>query len=70
MVAFALFFGIGIFVMGQNLPKFLIGFVGLFVVVVIAMILGKQSTMATTACGVELGHHVRMIIANTIGTPQ
>ena len=33
MVAFALFFGIGIFVMGQNLPKFLIGFVGLFVVV-------------------------------------
>ena len=40
MVAFALFFGIGIFVMGQNLPKFLIGFVGLFIVVVVAMILG------------------------------
>ena len=53
MVAFALFFGIGIFVMGQNLPKFLIGFVGLFVVVVIAMILGKQSTMAYYGIGVE-----------------
>ena len=38
MVAFALFFGIGIFVMGQNLPKFLIGFVGLFVVVVLSLI--------------------------------
>lgn len=55
MVAFALFFGIGIFVMGQNLPKFLIGFVGLFVVVVIAMILGKQSTMAYYGIGVEPG---------------
>ena len=71
MVAFALFFGIGIFVMGQNLPKFLIGFVGLFVVVVIAMILGKQSTMAYSGIGVEpWGIMFGMIIANTIGTPQ
>lgn len=71
MVAFALFFGIGIFVMGQNLPKFLIGFVGLFVVVVIAMILGKQSTMAYYGIGVEpWGIMFGMIIANTIGTPQ
>lgn len=38
--------------MGQNLPKFLIGFVGLFVVVVI-MILGQQSTMAYYGIGVE-----------------
>ena len=67
MVAFALFFGIGIFVMGQNLPKFLIGFVGLFVVVVIAMILGKQSTMAYYGIGVEpWGIMFGMIIA--IGT--
>ena len=71
MVAFAVFFGIGIFVMGQNVPKFLIGFVGLFVVVVIAMILGKQSTMAYYGVGVEpWGIIFGMIIANTIGTPQ
>lgn len=57
--------------MGQNLPKFLIGFVGLFVVVVIAMILGKQSTMAYYGIGVEpWGIMFGMIIANTIGTPQ
>ena len=66
MVAFALFFGIGIFVMGQNLPKFLIGFVGLFVVVVIAMILGKQSTMAYYGIGVEpWGIMFGMIIARS-----
>ena len=71
MVAFGLFFGIGIFIMGQNLPKFLIGFVGLFVVVVIAMILGQQSTMAYYGIGVEpWGIMFGMIIANTIGTPQ
>lgn len=71
MVAFGLFFGIGIFIMGQNLPKFLIGFVGLFVVVVVAMILGQQSTMAYYGIGVEpWGIMFGMIIANTIGTPQ
>ena len=67
MVAFGLFFGIGIFVMGQNLPKFLIGFVGLFVVVVIAMILGKQSTMAYYGIGVEpWGIMFGMIIASGV----
>lgn len=71
MVAFAIFFGIGIFVMGQNLPKFLIGFVGLFIIVVIAMILGKQARMAYYGIGVEpWGIIFGMIIANTIGTPQ
>ncbi len=71
MVAFAVFFGIGIFVMGQNLPKFLIGFVGLFVCVVIAMLLGKQSTMAYWGIGVEpWGIIFGLLIANTIGTPQ
>ena len=45
--------------------------VGLFVVVVIAMILGKQSTMAYYGIGVEpWGIMFGMIIANTIGTPQ
>ena len=42
---------------------------GLFVVVVIAMILGKQSTMAYYGIGVEpWGIMFGMIIANTIGT--
>lgn len=71
MVAFGLFFGIGIFVMGQNVPKFLIGFVGLFVCVIIAMLLGKQSTMSYWGIGVEpWGIIFGLLIANTIGTPQ
>lgn len=53
MVAFTLLFGISIFVMSQNLPKSLVDFVGLFIVVVIAMILGKQSIMAYYGIGAE-----------------
>lgn len=71
LVAFAVLFGIGAFFMGKDIPKFLIGFVGLFIVAVIAMIMGSQSTMKYYGLGVEpwaiiLG----ILIANTVGTPQ
>lgn len=71
LVAFAIFFGIGTFFMGRNVPKFLIGFVGLFILAVIAMLLGKQATMSHYGLGVEpWAIIVGIIVANTIGTPQ
>lgn len=71
LVAFAIFFGIGIYVMGRDLPKFLIGFVGVFIVAVIAMLLGNQSTMKYYGVGVEpWAIIIGMVIANTVGTPQ
>lgn len=71
MVAFGLFFGVGIFIMGKDLPKFLIGFVGLFVVSIVAMTLGNQATMRYYGVGVEpWAIIIGLIIANTIGTPQ
>lgn len=71
MVAFALFFGIGIFFMGQNVGKFLLGFVGVYIVSVLAMTMGNQTEMRYYGVGVEpwaiiLG----MLIANTVGTPN
>ncbi len=71
LVAFAVLFGIGAFFMGKDLPKFLIGFVGLFIVAVIAMILGSQSTMKYYGLGVEpWAIIIGILIANTVGTPQ
>lgn len=71
MVGFAIFFGIGAFFMGKNLPKFFIGFIGVFIVAVIAMLLGNQATMKYYGLGVEpWAIIVGMLIANTVGTPQ
>ncbi|MEG2005598.1 MAG: putative sulfate exporter family transporter, partial [Bilophila sp.] len=71
LVAFGVFFGVGVFIMGKNTPKFLIGFVGVFVVAVIAMLLGNQSSMKYYGIGVEpWAIIIGMLIANTVGTPQ
>ncbi len=70
-LAFVIFFGVGAAAMGWNLPKFFIGFIGLFIVAVIAMLLGNQSTMAYYGLGVEPWAIIAgMIVANTIGTPK
>ena len=70
-VAFLIFFGIGNFFMGNKLPEFAIGFAGLFVVAVIAMLMGNQKTMAYYGVGVEpWAIIVGMLVANTIGTPK
>lgn len=69
-VAFVVFFGIGAAVMGWNVPKFAVGFLGLFIVAVIAMLLGNQKTMAYYGVGVEPWAIIAgMIVANTVGTP-
>ena len=70
LVALGLVFSIGIAFMGQSVPKFLIGFVGVFVFTVFAMLMGNQTDMrywgvSTEAWAILLG----MLIANTIGTP-
>ena len=70
-VAFVIFFGIGAAAMGWNLSKFAIGFLGLFIAAVIAMIMGNQKTMAYYGIGVEpWAIIVGLVIANTIGTPK
>ncbi len=70
MVVFGVIFGIGVFFMGQNVPKFVIGFVGVFIVALVAMTLGNQALMRYYGLGVEPWAIVLgMIIANTVGTP-
>jgi uncharacterized membrane protein YadS len=70
-VFIALIFGAGIAMMGKSAPAFLQGFVIVFLVAVLAYILGgqaisKQYGFGAEAWGVLLG----MVIANTVGTPK
>ena len=65
------FFGIGIKLMGRSAAEFAKGFVIVFLVAVLAYMLGgqaisKQYGIGAEAWGVLLG----MIIANTLGTPK
>jgi len=65
------FFGIGIKLMGRSMREFGFGFVIVFLVAVLAYLLGgqaisKQYGFGAEAWGVLLG----MIIANSIGTPK
>lgn len=67
----AAFFGVGIALMGKNVPEFVMGFVGVFLVSMLAYMLGgqaisKQYGFGAEAWGVVLG----MLIANTVGTPR
>ncbi len=67
----ALIFGVGISMMGKSMPAFMQGFVIVFLVAVLAYILGgqaisKQYGFGAEAWGVLLG----MVIANTVGTPK
>ena len=67
----AVIFGVGIAMMGKSMPAFMQGFVIVFLVAVLAYMLGgqaisKQYGFGAEAWGVVLG----MLIANTIGTPK
>jgi uncharacterized membrane protein YadS len=71
MVGGIIFFGIGICFMGQNVVKFAIGFVGLFMAAVLAFMMGSQATMHTYGIGSEAwAIIIGMLIANTVGTPN
>lgn len=70
-LAMAICFGVGIVFMGQNFMQFFVGFIGVFIFTVLAMLMGAQTTMkywgvSTEAWAIFLG----MLIANTVGTPK
>jgi uncharacterized membrane protein YadS len=67
----AAIFGVGISMMGKSMPAFVKGFTIVFLVSVLAYMLGgqaisKQYGFGAEAWGVVLG----MLIANTVGTPK
>ena len=67
----AVVFGLGIALMGKSMPAFMQGFTIVFLVAVLAYMLGgqaisKQYGFGAEAWGVVLG----MLIANTLGTPK
>jgi Predicted membrane protein len=71
MLACIFFFGIGVIFMGGNFFKFAIGFIGVFIVAVIAFMMGSQNDMRTYGIGVEVWSIIiGMLIANTVGTPK
>ncbi len=71
MISLALIFSIGIAAMGQSVPKFAIGFVGLFIFTIIALVMGGQANMKYYGVGTEAWAIILgMLIANTVGTPN
>ncbi len=71
LIACGLFFSIGILFMGQNVPKFMIGFAFVFAFAVLAFFLGNESTMRKWGLGSEAWAIILgLILANTVGTPN
>ncbi len=71
MLAGIVFFGIGTVAMGRNIGQFVIGFIPVFLVAVLAFMMGSQATMKTYGFGSEAwAIIIGMLIANTIGTPK
>ncbi|HCF05335.1 MAG: hypothetical protein JG774_301 [Desulfomicrobiaceae bacterium] len=67
----ALFFSVGTFFMGKSVPAFIRGFFLVFLVTVLAYVLGNQSFSKQYGIGAEAwGVVLGMLIANTVGTPQ
>ncbi len=64
-------FSIGMMAMGNNVPQFFIGFLGVFVLSVFANFLGGFKPTATYGVNAEIMSIVLgLLIANTIGTPK
>ena len=62
---------VGALCMGWNVPKFLLGFLGVFFVAVLAMLLGNQTEMRYYGVSAEVwAIALGMIVANTIKTPE
>ncbi len=71
MIVLAIFFGIGIKVMGESFSKFVVGFLFVFFIAVLAYMAGEQATsrhygIGYPAWAIILG----LLISNTIGTPK
>lgn len=71
MVFFIIFFGIGMAAMGTSPARFAPGFIGVFVVAILAFLMGSQATMKYYGVGSEAwAIIIGMVIANTVGTPN
>ena len=70
-LALGILFAVGALCMGENIPRFLLAFIGVFFVAVLAMLLGNQTQMryygvSAEAWAIALG----MLVANTVRTPE
>ncbi len=71
MVILALIFSIGMGFMGYSIPKFIVGFIGLFAFTVFALTMGGQLNMRYYGVGTEAWAIILgMLVANTVGTPN
>ncbi|MBU2646339.1 YeiH family protein [bacterium] len=71
MIIMAVFFGIGMLVMGKNVVSFGFGFIGVFIVAILAYLLEGQAGMKSIGFGYPLwAIAIGMLISNTIGTPK
>lgn len=70
-VSFALFFGVGIKVMGSSFKEFIIGFSFVWLIAVLAYFVSAQATMAYYGIGYAFwAIFFGMLISNTVGTPK
>jgi uncharacterized membrane protein YadS len=70
-IFFAIIFGIGIRMMGKSFGAFAKGFVIVFLVTVLAFMLGGQAISKQYGIGAEAwGILIGMLLANTLGTPK
>jgi len=70
-VFFAIFFGVGMVVMGESFSKFVVGFAFVFLVAIVAYIAANQATMKQYGIGYAawaIGFGI--LISNTVGTPK
>ena len=71
MIVMAVFFGIGAQVMGQNIGKFMLGFVFVFFIAVLAYVASANATMKAYGIGYAAWAILfGLIVSNTIGTPK
>jgi uncharacterized membrane protein YadS len=70
-VFFAIFFGVGMVVMGHSFGKFVAGFAFVFLVAVLAFLVANQVTMAHYGIGYAAWAILfGILISNTVGTPR
>ena len=71
MICMAVFFGIGTQVMGKSIGKFMLGFIFVFFIAVLAYVASANATMKAYGIGYAAWAIVfGLIVSNTIGTPK
>ena len=70
-IFFAVFFGIGVVGMGKPIGEFLIGFIFVFLITLLAWLAANQATMKLYGIGYAAwAIFFGMLISNTVGTPK